>query len=199
METCTSAVAVTVEIVVGPAAARLIEGPQNGLPQTAPTTPPTTAPGGPATTRPVPAPAAAPTMSARALGGPAATTKIAPLASAKLRITSPFPIASVAFLSRYTYSRSLNGRRTTTNAAILADPVLHCGDHAASISAMVLTPDSAMVTSSSLRMISIALGDAGLAAGAEAVDVGAADHAGSGAERDARASRPGRSGCRRRT
>ncbi len=45
----------------------LIEGPQNGLPHTAPITPPTTAPGGPATRRPVPAPAAAPTMSARAL------------------------------------------------------------------------------------------------------------------------------------
>src|SRR5579863_3139832 len=52
---------------------RLIDGPQNGLPQTAPTTPPTTAPGGPATRRPVPAPAAAPTMSAWALG----TAKVA--------------------------------------------------------------------------------------------------------------------------
>src|SRR5580658_3628772 len=54
-----------------------IEGPQNGLPQTAPTTPPTTAPGGPAISRPVPAPAAAPTMSARALEAAAAVARIA--------------------------------------------------------------------------------------------------------------------------
>ena len=48
----------------------LIRVPERPAP-TAPTTPPTTAPGGPATSRPVPAPAAAPTMSAWALFGTA--------------------------------------------------------------------------------------------------------------------------------
>src|SRR5580704_15827796 len=67
---------------------RLIEGPQNGLPQTAPTTPPTTAPGGPATSRPVPAPATAPTESACAAETPIAPAKIA-AANNPLRITSP--------------------------------------------------------------------------------------------------------------
>src|SRR5580693_6876047 len=65
-----------------------IEGPQNGLPQTAPTTPPTTAPGGPATTRPTPAPAAAPTISARALSDPAAVTETSAAAKRILRMTS---------------------------------------------------------------------------------------------------------------
>src|SRR5580692_8347851 len=54
-----------------------IEGPQNGLPQTAPITPPTTAPGGPATSRPVPAPATAPTISARALEAAILLSKVA--------------------------------------------------------------------------------------------------------------------------
>src|SRR5262249_21370247 len=66
----------------------LIEGPQNGLPQTAPTTPPTTAPGGPATRRPVPAPATAPTVSARAAEIPMVPAKTA-TANNSLRIAPP--------------------------------------------------------------------------------------------------------------
>src|ERR1700739_4268626 len=69
----------------------MMRGPQNGLPQTAPTTPPTTAPGGPATIRPVPAPATAPTVSACAAETPIAPAKIA-AANNPLRITSsPLP------------------------------------------------------------------------------------------------------------
>ena len=49
---------------------------------------------------------------------------------------------------------------------------------------MVLTPHRPMVTLSSLRDDVDRLGDAGFAAGAEAVNVGAADHAGLGAERE---------------
>ena len=51
------------------------------------------------------------------------------------------------------------------------------------MSAMRLTPVSAMVTSSSLPRISIALATPACAAGAEPVDVGAADQAGARAER----------------
>ena len=53
-----------------------------------------------------------------------------------------------------------------------------------SISAMVLTPHRPMVVLSSLRDDVDRLGDAGLAAGAEAIGIGAADHAGFGAERE---------------
>ncbi len=53
-----------------------------------------------------------------------------------------------------------------------------------SISPTLLTPHSAMVTSSSLRMNSIACATPGCAAGAEAEDVGAADQARARAERE---------------
>ena len=52
------------------------------------------------------------------------------------------------------------------------------------MSATRLVPVSAMVTSSSLRMISIARVTPACAAGAEAVQIGTADHAGARAERE---------------
>ena len=64
----------------------LFGGPQNGAPQTAPTTAPTTAPGGPATRRPVPAPKAAPTLSACELVGAKAISRIGAAAKRVLRI-----------------------------------------------------------------------------------------------------------------
>src|SRR5262249_2686272 len=66
----------------------LFGGPQNGLPQIAPTTPPITAPGGPATTSPVPAPNAAPTASACEAVGAANKRKTGAAAKKILRMVA---------------------------------------------------------------------------------------------------------------
>jgi hypothetical protein len=146
---------------------RPIGGPQNGLPQTPPITPPATAPIGPATRRPVPAPAPAPTQSARA----ADVVIIAAAASAAVANKSFFICSSPDFARRLpnTSSRSEPARHTRESHKFVAklgrifgrpDTRLAC-THAftitrRSMSAMLLMPVSAMVTSSSLRMISMA-------------------------------------------
>ena len=68
-----------------------------------------------------------------------------------------------------------------------------------STSLTLLTPHSAMVTSSSLPSDLDRLGDAGLAAGAEAVDDRRGRSCRSAPRARAHATRPGRNGCRRRT
>src|SRR5579871_5495453 len=105
-----------------------MDGPQNGLPHTAPMTPPATAPTGPATTRPVPAPAAAPTMSARALEETATIALAAMAARTSLRITLLLITQTVSSdcSARYLFTRltPLNRDRHCNTAARL-----HCGDN----------------------------------------------------------------------
>jgi hypothetical protein len=73
----------------------LIGGPQNGEPQTPPTTPPITAPTGPATNRPVPTPNAMPTLSAREIAGIAASNNAGAAANNTLRMSHP-PVTPAA-------------------------------------------------------------------------------------------------------
>jgi len=129
--------------------------------------PPATAPIGPATRRPVPAPAPAPTQSARAIGTATNTAaasaavanrsffiwfvpRLYSPAASRDRRGEPAPQTRISHKFVAKLGRILD--RPTSRFACVHPPTITCR----LISAMLLTPVSAIVTSSSLRMISMA-------------------------------------------